>query len=169
MPYDSGWPDRYQAISAALTAVLGGWLTEHIGSTSVPGLAAKPVIDIAVRVRASSHATDRTSSLLASGWTAPESIGSHDCPFRLDGNVRTAIVHFFPETVWPTAHQRLFALWLREHPEDRDAYGAVKQQLRARGVGGEAYTRAKTSFIQHVTDEARQARGLQPIPVWDED
>jgi GrpB-like predicted nucleotidyltransferase (UPF0157 family) len=163
VPYDSGWPDRYREVSTGLSAALGGWVTEHIGSTSVPGLVAKPVIDIAVRVPAGSRAVDRERRLSASGWTVPESIGSHDCSFQLEGNVRTAIVHFFPETLWPTAHQRLFASWLREHPEDRDAYGALKQQLCEDGVWGRAYTRAKTGFIQRVVDEARAARGLQPI------
>lgn len=83
--------------------------------------------------------------------------------------MRTAIVHFFPETTWPTAHQRLFAAWLREHTEDRDAYGALKLQLCDDGVWGEEYTRAKTAFIQKVVDRARAARALPPVPVWDSD
>ena len=82
--------------------------------------------------------------------------------------MRTAIVHFFPETR-PTAHQRLFASWLRERPTVVDAYGALKQQLRDDGVWGRAYTRTKTGFIQRVVDEARAARGLQAISVWDKD
>ena len=92
-----------------------------VSVTSVPSLAAKPVIDIAARVPAGSHAADRQRSLSASGWTVPAIIGSHDCSFRLEGNARTAIVRFFPEAMWPTAHQRLFAAWLRAHPADREA------------------------------------------------
>lgn len=175
VPYDSGWPDKYREMSTGLSAALGGWVTEHIGSTSVPGLAAKPVIDIAARVPAGSHAVDRKRSLSASGWTVPESIGSHNCSFWLEGNMRTAIVHFFPEATWPTAHQRLFAAWLRAHPEDREAYGALKQQLYDGGVWGRAYTLAKTGFVQCVVDQARAAMGLQTgsvsvsVSVWDKD
>ncbi len=68
--YDPHWPEIYRQQSTGLTAALGGWLTEHIGSTSVPGLAAKPVIDIAARIPAGSYALDRTASLSAHGTPA---------------------------------------------------------------------------------------------------
>lgn len=167
--YDPKWSEMYRQLATGLSAALGGWRTQHIGSTSVPGLAAKPVIDIAARVPTGFSARDRTASLLARGWTAPDTIGSHDCSFRLDGKVRTAIVHFFAEAAWPTAHQRLFAAWLREHPEDRDAYGALKQQLSSGGVWGAEYTRAKTNLIQQIVDRACAAEGLPSISIWDRD
>ncbi len=168
-PYDSHWPEMYRVMSTELGLALGGWVTEHIGSTSVPGLAAKPVIDIVVMVPEGCRAIDRGDRLTASGWTVPGTIGSHDCSFRLRGNVRTAIAHFFAHSSWPTAHQRLFASWLREHPQDRDGYSELKQRLVDDGVWGAEYTRAKTSFVQRVVDQARAARGLQPGPVWDAD
>lgn len=58
-PYDPHWPAMYRATSADLDAALGGWVTEHIGSTSVAGLVAKPVIDIAARVPTGAQALDR--------------------------------------------------------------------------------------------------------------
>src|SRR6478752_856418 len=49
VPYDSAWPSRYRRLEADLRPHLGaGWEFEHVGSTSVPGLVAKPVIDVAM-------------------------------------------------------------------------------------------------------------------------
>ncbi len=53
VPYDESWPVRFEQERAILDRVLGGWVVggiEHVGSTAVPGLAAKPVIDIMVGV-----------------------------------------------------------------------------------------------------------------------
>ena len=170
VPYDPSWPGRYLRLSTDLRAALGDdWKVEHIGSTSVPGLAAKPVIDIAVQIPTGFDLGAKADDLVAAGWTMPESLGAHDCSFVLDVNVRTAIAHFFATDQWPTAHQRLFAAWLRAHPEDRDAYAALKQQLQRDGVWGPAYTRAKTDLVQSIVDQARLARGLSPVPVWDRD
>ncbi len=51
--YDPRWPERYQAEAARIRVALAGWIEqiEHVGSTAVPGLAAKPIVDIAVGVR----------------------------------------------------------------------------------------------------------------------
>lgn len=168
--YDPSWPARYLQLSRNLQTALGSsWLVEHIGSTSVPGLPAKPVIDLAVRVPPGLDLHAQTEDLAAAGWTAPASIGAHHCSFVLDGNVRTAIAHFFTAHQWSTAHQRLFVAWLRTHPEDRDSYAELKQQLCRDGVRGRAYTLAKTDFVQAIVDRARRARGLPSIPVWDKD
>ncbi|WP_158607461.1 GrpB family protein [Flexivirga caeni] len=167
--YDPAWTTRYDEVAAQLAEATGGWHAEHIGSTSVPGLAAKPVIDIAVCVPQGRHAHDRTAELLAAGWTKPASIGSHDCCFLLVDDVRTAIAHFFPEAHWDTAHQRLFAQWLREHPSDRDVYAALKIRLHQDRTWGRAYTRGKTAFIQRIVDKARAQHDLPPIPIWDKD
>lgn len=151
--YDRSWPARYLQLSEDLQTVLGGdWVIEHIGSTSVPGLVAKPVIDLALRVPPGLDLHDKTIQLVAAGWTTPASIGTHECSFVLDGTVRSAIAHFFSAAQWPTAHQRLFADWLRTHPDDRDAYACLKQQLQQDNIWGTDYTRAKTDFVQTIVD-----------------
>ena len=57
--------------------------------------------------------------------------------------------------------------WLLTHPVDRDRYTALKIEL-GRRLSGEAYTRAKTDFVQELVDAARAERGLPSEPVWEE-
>lgn len=168
VPYDVDWPDRYAELSDAIRAHLGSaWEVEHIGSTSVPGLPAKPVIDIAVRLPGETFLERDRAAFQGLGWTDPVDLGTHNALFRLDGSVRRAIAHLFTPAEWPLAHQRLFAAWLRANPGDRDAYARLKRSLRDGGVWGHDYTAAKTAFIQDVIDRARAARGLVSVSVWD--
>ncbi|GGL02233.1 GrpB family protein [Mangrovihabitans endophyticus] len=136
---------------------------EHIGSTAVPGLAAKPVIDLMAAV-------DDLASV-----TAPPGfeVVPTDMPERLflrrsdpDG----LVVHLHVVTVasWPTRNERLLRDHLRAHPADRDRYAQVKRRLMARHGPGDAYTRGKTELIQELTDRARAERGLPSVPVWEE-
>jgi GrpB-like predicted nucleotidyltransferase (UPF0157 family) len=166
--WDAAWSRRYDVLASRLVAELGpDWTVEHIGSTSVPRLLAKPVIDLAVRLPEAARLADHTDAFARAGFSGPVDLGPHACFFLLDGSVRRAIAHVFTAADWPTAHQRLFAAWLREHPRDRDAYAALKSDLHASGVRGREYTSAKTAFVQDVVDRARAARGLGPTGIGD--
>ncbi len=57
---------------------------------------------------------------------------------------------------------------LRDHPEQARRYGELKQRLSRDLGSGDAYTRAKTALIQELVDAARDALGLQRVPVWEE-
>lgn len=160
MPYDRAWPAKYDTLAADLRAALGPeWELEHIGSTSVPGLVAKPVIDIAVAEPAN-PSSDGLPALRALGWTEPTPLAAHRAAYLVDDGTRVAIAHIFTPDQWPVAHVRLFTDWLRRHPDDRDRYAELKRRLMQDGVWGEAYTRAKHDFVQHVVDRARHERGL---------
>ena len=168
MAYDPEWVVRFEQSAADLRRVLGrAWTVEHIGSTSVPGLLAKPVIDLAVRLPPGEHLDDHLDAWAELGWSGLHDLDSHRCLFQLEQNVRHAIAHVFTADQWPVAHQRLFAAWLRTHDDDRDAYARRKRELVASGVWGPAYTSAKTQFVQSVVDRARAVQGLEPVPVWD--
>lgn len=168
VPHDPNWAERYSVLAASFRAHLGPeWEVEHIGSTSVLGLLAKPVVDLAVRLPGRQRLSSHRDALLRAGWSEPVDMGSHDVLFLLDGTVRRAIAHVFTADQWPDAHQRLFAAWLREHPSDCDAYARLKQDLYDKGEWGRAYTASKTAFVQDVVDRARAARGLPQVTVWD--
>lgn len=167
--HDPSWASQFAAARDSLVAVLGpDWTVEHIGSTAVPGLLAKPVIDLAVRVPSGATLTSYDGALAAAGWVeVRSSVTTHDVRMRLDGTIRTHIAHFFGADDWETAHQRLFVAWLLAHDDDRDRYAALKASLRAAGTWGRAYTDAKGHFVQEVVDRARAERGLPPVVVTD--
>jgi GrpB-like predicted nucleotidyltransferase (UPF0157 family) len=152
-PYDPRWPAMFEAERAALAGVLAPWLAgpiEHIGSTAVPGLPAKPVIDIMAAVQ------DLAASRPAIAALSPLSY----CYFDYKGEVmhwlckpsdleRTHHLHLVPFAS-PLWRERLaFRDALRRDPALRAAYRDLKLGLAAdHRDDREAYTEAKTGFIQ---------------------
>lgn len=164
VPYDHGWATRYTEHAAHLTSHLGpGWELEHVGSTSVPGLVAKPVIDIAISMPAGATLREASRCLLAAGWSEPERVGDHWASTFPAAGVRAAIAHLFTATQWPEAHVRLFASWLRRHPHTREQYASLKEGLVERGVWGSEYTESKGAFVLRTVNRARADRGLGPV------
>lgn len=139
------------------------WAIEHVGSTSVPGLAAKPVIDLALRLPAGFSLDEAADVLLAAGWSRPIVVGDHWATFHPAAGPRSAIGHIFGAEQWAEAHVRLFAQWLREHPDDRRRYESLKRELIARDVQSSDYTDGKREFVHRIVDQARATRGLPPV------
>jgi GrpB-like predicted nucleotidyltransferase (UPF0157 family) len=167
--YDPSWPEHAEQARQDLLAALPGVFEqiEHVGSTSVPGLAAKPVIDLMASIGALTDtpvdALARLDyQLLDAGMTGRLFF------FRDTGDRRTHHLHVVPAEGWEHRNERLLRDHLREHSEDARAYGELKERLAAEGLAGEAYTRAKTDLIQRFTDEARASRGLPSVSVWED-
>ncbi|OYN84610.1 GrpB family protein [Parenemella sanctibonifatiensis] len=168
-PWTDAWPAEYERTAAQLRAVIPPeWCVEHIGSTSVPGLAARPIIDLVVRVPSLDAVEDRIRSLRAIGWY-PIARGpqDHRVLVRMAEQVRTHVAHFFLAEQWDTLHQRIFRDWLVSHSEDRDRYAEAKRLAAAGAQGGRDYTLGKRGVVAEVTNRARKARGLAPIDEWD--
>jgi GrpB-like predicted nucleotidyltransferase (UPF0157 family) len=163
-PYNADWASRYGELALPLQAALGStWHVEHVGSTSVPGLSAKPVIDLALGEPLGHDKLDSVLTFRGLGWTDPVSLGDHRAIFLIDGGVRIAIAHIFSNDQWLSAHVRLFADWLRTHASDRDEYERLKNELVAAGLWGSEYTQAKADFVGCVVNRARACRGLPPV------
>lgn len=166
MPYDPRWSDLFDAAASELHRHGDpDWPIEHIGSTSVPGLAAKPIVDLAVCVDDRASLDGHTDALEAVGWLSLAA-GPRNHAVRIkqsEAGARTHIAHFFSHEQWDVCHQRLFASWLREHPDDRDRYARLKGSLLASGLEGQGYTAAKAAFVQEVVDRAATTRGLPRI------
>jgi GrpB-like predicted nucleotidyltransferase (UPF0157 family) len=142
-PYSPQWPLEFNRLAAALAAVLGELAVriDHIGSTAVPGLAAKDVIDIQVSVRALEPAVE--AALASLGYERlPEIAGDHRPPqavgpasdwqkwfFRPPAAQRRTNLHVRVAGRPNQRYPLLFRDYLRAHPAAAEAYGQIKQQL----------------------------------------
>lgn len=164
VPYDRRWPEEYARFEAGLRGLLGeDWALEHAGSTSVPGLPAKPVIDIAIGMPEGTTYVVASGRLEAGGWGRATAVGDHWAAVFPATGVRAAIAHLFTAAQWPEAHVRLFAAALRRDPRQRDEYAALKQALVEQDVWGSEYTDSKGPFVVRTVNRARADLGLPAV------
>lgn len=158
--YDPEWPLLFEVEAARIRAACGDGVRaiEHIGSTSVPGLAAKPIIDIMPGV----EDIGRARAVLVAGMEGLgyESMGEYGIAGRLyfrRGEPRSHHVHVFEIGHPEWRRHLLFRDYLRAHPETAVEYAALKRELaRAHGLDREAYTDAKAPFIERILELAGQ-------------
>jgi len=153
--YSASWPRLFHEEREALTRTLAPWLAgpvEHIGSTAIPGLAAKPVVDIMAAV----------STLESSRTAIPAAAELGYCyfPYRVESEhwfckpsplFRTHHLHLVPmgSPLW--AETIAFRDYLRAHPAIASEYEALKRRLaRQFQFDREAYTEAKRPFIDRI-------------------
>lgn len=167
--YDPSWPEQFQRIAAEIHRHTdAGWEIEHIGSTAVPGMRAKPVIDLAVRIEDLEDFAAHERSLEALGWRRGSAVRTHPVMILEEKGSRTAIAHFFLAAEWDAVNQRLLRDRLRTHPEEVALYSRAKRDAVAAEARGTAtYNGAKTAVIQEIVDRARGGRGLPSVPVSD--
>ena len=159
-PYDPAWPAAFVQEQGLLREILAPWLAgeiEHIGSTSVPGLAAKPIIDVMAPVVSLGHARAAIAAVTSAGYAY--------FPYKRD------LMHWFckPSPQRRTHHLHLVprgsALWLerlafrdalRKDSNLAAAYAALKARLAVQFEDDrEAYTEAKSPFIVAVLEAMR--------------
>ena len=181
-PYDPAWPERAARLLRDVERVLQplgvAETFDHIGSTSVPGLTAKPYVDLQVRVSELPGGGTLDRALAPTGFVAttgsrPDSPGVHrDIPRgseRVPDEVwrKRLFVHDVDGPEAAILHIRLsaspwgryavwFRDWLRAHPQARDRYAAFKARAAAEHAGDpdyDDYTLAKTAFFDEVQDD----------------
>ena len=168
--YDESWARQFAGMAEELRVVFGAVVTEleHIGSTAVPGLVAKPVIDIAARAVDLEVAGGKDSGLAGLGFAyEPAGPPGRRTYTRVVDGLLTHNLHVFPAEAWDGLNQRILRDYLRESPDAVRRYSELKRRLAADGLSGFDYTAAKTDLIQELTDEARRRRGLLSVPVWE--
>jgi GrpB-like predicted nucleotidyltransferase (UPF0157 family) len=187
--YEPSWPGRAQLLLDEVKAALiplgdaDHFLYEHIGSTAVPGLAAKPIIDLQVR-SPSLPALDQLADLLASTGFVPAHGARPDSPGvyrdipRPGGPAEAALYEkrlFHDPERAAILHIRridspfaqfvvLFRDWLRSNPEQANRYQQVKRRLAERHAGDEDYddyTRSKTAFFDDTNDQMQAWARMQ--------
>ena len=163
---DPGWPGQYDGLAARIRQALG-WRVlqlEHVGSTSVPGLAAKPVIDIDLTVADPGREQDYVPALETAGfqllirepwWYGHRMLRADQPPCNL---------HVFGFDSPELIRNRIFRDWLRGNPGDRDCYAAAKRQAACEAnAGGEdvmQYNARKQQVIREIYHRAFTAAGL---------
>lgn len=162
--YDSRWPRLFERERETLERALGPLLVrpiEHIGSTAVPGLAAKPIIDMCAVLADIDDVAVRAASLSALGWVAAPEPGDVDerkrsyCTPSVDW--RTHHVHVVEEASEGWRGWLAFRDHLRVHPGDAAAYANLKRSLAESATDPNdrsAYRLGKSGFIQDRTRSA---------------
>ena len=158
VPYDPGWPGRFETESARIEEALGDQVVrvEHVGSTAVPGLAAKPVVDIQVSVRAMAPRATYVQPLehLGYRWALDPWTDEHEFFSLEEDGQRSFHIHVCGQgSEWERRHLA-FRDWLRNHPDDAAAYERLKRDLAERHPRDPyTYTDEKSEFIRAI--EAR--------------
>jgi GrpB-like predicted nucleotidyltransferase (UPF0157 family)/L-amino acid N-acyltransferase YncA len=155
VPYDPSWPSLFDRERAALEQVLAPWLAgpiEHVGSTAVSGLAAKPVIDIMAAVESLPASRPAIQALTNAGYVY--------LPYRAEAMhwfckpslaLRTYHLHLVPLHSQLWRDRLVFRDYLRRHPALADEYAALKRRLaQIHEFDREAYTSAKGPFVRRV-------------------
>jgi GrpB-like predicted nucleotidyltransferase (UPF0157 family) len=162
--HDPTWADRFEAERERLAPVFDGHAVaiEHIGSTSVPGLSAKPIVDILVGLRELELTDEQLAAMHDLGY---EYMGEYGLPGRFffrKGEPRTHNVHVVQHGGEHWERQIVFRDALRTDAEERQRYDELKRRLAAEGHPREVYTDLKTPFIRAVEARARARRAAQP-------
>jgi GrpB-like predicted nucleotidyltransferase (UPF0157 family) len=162
--YDPAWPARFEAEAARIRTALGrrAIVLEHTGSTSVPGLAAKPIIDITLGVRDSATESDYVPDLEAAGYELTVREPNWHEHRLLKDPARTVNLHVFSAGSPEIERMLAFRDWLRADADDRALYERTKRELAARRwTYVQDYADAKTEVVGAILERAlaRRARG----------
>lgn len=163
VPYNPQWPSRFRASADEICSALGDVVLdiEHVGSTSVEGLAAKDVIDIVLTVPDPRQESVYVPLLEHLGYslTAREpSFHEHRC-FRLA--TPRVNLHVFAPNSPETTRMRMFRDWLRTHPADRALYEDAKRAAIPGGGNVMAYNARKQQVVREIYDRLFVSAGMK--------
>jgi len=159
--YDPEWPHRFEREERRIRAALGerALQIEHAGSTSVPGLAAKPIIDIVLVVADTTDEPAYVPALEAAGyvlrWREPDWYEHR--MFR--ENETDVNLHVFSEGCEEVEKMLVFRDWLRENAADREHYERTKRELaKQKWKYGQNYADAKSAVVAEIMARAGRLR-----------
>lgn len=153
VPYDPRWPRMFDEQADAIREVLAGQriTIEHVGSTAVPGLAAKPIIDIDLIVADSADEATYVPHLERAGFRLVLREPFWHQHRMLTRTAPAVNLHVFGPNAPEHIRHLVFRDWLRTHPGDRDLYGTAKRDLAAKTADTPAdYNLAKNPIIDEI-------------------
>jgi GrpB-like predicted nucleotidyltransferase (UPF0157 family) len=150
--YDPLWPARFEELAGRVRAVLGERIAgvEHVGSTAVPGLAGKPVIDLDVLLAGADDFEPVMLKLVEIGYSCEGDLGPRAAwAFRSTGNEIPHYLYLVMEGESELKRHRAFRDELRSNPGRRDQYSALKRALAAQSPDDRSpYARGKSGFVR---------------------
>jgi GrpB-like predicted nucleotidyltransferase (UPF0157 family) len=149
--YDPEWPRRFDEERVRLGSLADELDAEvhHIGSTAVPGLDAKPIIDLLFAIRDFGDADAVTAALGDAGYQHNHWADTVERRLLFRGDPMSHQIHLVAAASEAYRRQLAFRDWLRNHADEASAYAALKKELAARlGNDHRAYTKAKTEFVE---------------------
>jgi GrpB-like predicted nucleotidyltransferase (UPF0157 family) len=159
VPYDPAWPQLFEEEVARLAAIFGPEIVaiHHIGSTAIPGINAKPIIDMLVEVRDIEKVDAFDATMSGLGYLPRGEFGIAGRRFFIKGdeNHRTHHIHMYQ-----TGHPRIayhldFRDYLIAHPEEAQAYSRLKEDLARRyPTDIESYMAGKDGLIKELDHKA---------------
>ena len=158
VPHDPAWREAFEAEAAALSSVLGdeALAVHHIGSTAIPGISAKPIVDFLVEVRRIERVDDLSSAMAERGYKA---WGEYGLPgrryFDKRGDRHICHVHIYQRGNPEVKRHLAFRDYMISHPEEAKAYGRLKEALAKEfPTDIEAYMDGKDAFIKEAERKA---------------
>jgi GrpB-like predicted nucleotidyltransferase (UPF0157 family) len=169
--YDPRWPSWFEELCAFLRTVLGeDARIDHVGSTSVPGLAAKPIIDLDVVVPGEPAVRPTVEALESLGYRWRGDLGVAGREAFVPPPVTDLPAHHLYVVVEESRpHQDHWLLrdLLREDPDSRGRYAVLKRtNAESSDRNIDAYVKAKAAFVAELLTRARAERGLRPVEYW---
>lgn len=164
VPHDSRWQEEARQCMDALKKILGNDAAgmEHVGSTAIPGICAKPIVDIAVAVGDLQDMLKHNEALEEQGfyYRGQDHEGQllYVCG-DLEKDIRTHHIHVVLTESQAWKNYRNFRDYMNSHPEEAKAYAQLKQDLAAKyAEDRKAYTAGKQEFIDDVLRKAEEWR-----------
>ena len=157
VPHDEAWSARFGEVESWIREALGDRVLalSHVGSTSVPGLAAKPVIDADLTVADSADESAYVPDLERAGFVLRVREPDWEQHRMFTVRDRSVNLHVFsPGAIEPQRHL-VFAAWLRAHPQEALTYGRLKSELAARGFADVMdYNNHKAALVYDIYERA---------------
>ncbi len=156
--YSPAWPALYADTAKQLQTLVGAHILDmqHVGSTAIPGMLAKPIIDIAIRMPALQSIKIAIDVLEPEGYTYRGEQGIPGRHLFAKGDPITHHVHCMLPGCSNWEKQTLFKAYLLRFPEKAEAYATLKRHLLATVAGDRsAYSNGKKAFIHQTLEEAR--------------
>ena len=171
VPYDPQWKTSFEAESQHIAKALATNLVviHHIGSTAIPHIYAKPIIDFLIEVKDINLVTEQTPAMVALGYEAMGEYGLIGRRYFRKENppgIRTHHVHIY-EIYSPEIERHLaFRDYMIAHPEDAQQYSQLKQELAQKYPEDiEGYMDGKDEFVKRIERKAIQWQKLKSLPM----